>query len=174
MKRSFPRLIPLAAAVLLIGACGAAATLPPQGESASLAGRLSEAVWYAENGDHPNLASTTDGVSILVAPPGDDSTYVNGAFSLNVPDADVVRFSAKVGVPSGTTGSIRFSAFVQNGAEFPKLADVPADASGQMSDFVFDLSPFRGKAVLLILSVSSDGTPLATSAQWVAPQIMLP
>jgi hypothetical protein len=139
-----------------------------------LAGRLSEAVWYAENGDHLNLASTADGVSILVASPGDNSTYVNGAFSLNVPDADVVQFSAKVGVPSGTAGSVRFSAFVQDGADFPKLADVPADANGQMSDFVFDLSAFRGKAVLLILSVSSDGKPLTTSATFAAPQIIVP
>ncbi len=184
MKRSFFRLLLLPSAFVL-AACGAAATLSPEGETPLLSDRLSEAGWYAERGDHPGLASAADGIlledssfhggSIAVLSPGDDSTYVNGAFTINVPDRDVVKLSAKVGLPNGATGTVLFRAFVQNGADFPKLAEVAASADGHLDEFSVDLSPFRGRAVLLILAVSSpDQSPLTTPALWVEPKILTP
>jgi hypothetical protein len=175
MTRPFSRLVPLAVVAAFAAACGATATLPPQLENPSLAGRVGEAVWYAEKGDHANLASASDGNSILVIPPGDESTYVNGAFTIDVPDRDSILFSAKVGLPSGTAGSVQFSAFVQDGTNFPKLADVPSTGDGRLNDFVIDLSRFRGRAVLLILAVSTpDQTPLTVPALWVDPRIITP
>ncbi len=184
MKRAFHRLpLILLGAVAL--ACGAAATLPPQLNDASLATRLQEAVWYAEEGDHTNLAVSgnavlaEDGVthlqSIVVLPPGDASGYVNGAFSILVPDRERVTFDAKVGLPSGSGSSVVFSAYIQNGTEFPLLAQVTASPDGHLDPLTFDLTPFRGKSVLLILATASaDSTPLTTSALWVEPQILTP
>jgi hypothetical protein len=176
MNHPFRRLIPLCLAAAALSACGAAATLPPSIENSSLSARIGEGVWYAENGDHPGLAVPTDnGNSILVVPPGDGSSFVNGAFTIDVPDRESVQFRAQVGLPTGTMGEVRFRAFVQDNGSFPMLADVPAPTDGGLTDFTVDLSHFRGQALLLILAVSTpDLSPLSTSALWVEPAIITP
>jgi hypothetical protein len=154
--------------------CGAVATLPTEPEEGNLSSRVSEAVWYAENGDHPGLAVASEG-SILVLPPGDDSTYVNGAFSLEIPDADSVRLLARVGLGQAGDPPVAFRAYVQDGAQFPMLAEVISPSDGEAGDFIVDLSPFRGRSVLLILAVGTlDATPLRSSALWIDPVVLTP
>ncbi|MFH1263081.1 MAG: hypothetical protein V1495_06515 [Pseudomonadota bacterium] len=176
MPCSFARRFSVSLLLPIVAACGAAATLPPQNDPAGFSDRLTEAVWYAENGDHPNLASLTDtGSTILVVPPGDGSTYVNGVFTVDVPDQDSVAFSARVGLVPGSTAAVRFTAYVQDGSTFPQLADVVAAPGGEPNDFTVDLSAFRGRAVLLILAVSSPGhSALSSSALWIDPRIVTP
>jgi hypothetical protein len=174
MIRPFPRLFTLLIVALSLGACGAAATLPPQDEDGNLVNRSSEAVWYAENGDHLGLAQATEN-SILILPPGDDSTYINGAFSINIPDQEPVAFSAKVALPRGSVGNVLFRAYVQDGASFPMLAEVSVQPETASEDFFVDLSPYRGHSLLLILAVSSpDGSPLRASALWIDPKVLTP
>lgn len=166
--------------------CGAVASLPPQeAESLNLINRTTDAVWYAENGTQEHFASPGDSISaedgqihassILVIPPSNESTYVHGAFSLQIPDQDQVILQAQVGVPSGFSETVVFRVYVQDQTQFPKLAEVTARADGKLDSLSVNLSSYRGKDILLILAIASPkGGSLTSPGLWVNPQILNP
>ncbi len=178
-KRSFL----LLGAVTLVG-CGAAASLPPENESFHLSNRVSEAIWNANGKEYSGLVASSGQVlgedgnlyesSITILPPTEESSQINGTFSINVPDQPVVRFRAQVGVSSQDMDAVVFRVYVQNGPDFPALAEVTAVPDGRLDQIDADLSAYRGKHILLILSTgSATDEYLKNPAFWIRPQLIL-
>jgi len=178
LKRTVGSLVPVA---LFVAACGG--SVPAQEEERiSFSAQLSTAVWYSEAGEAQGLGGPANGVvaedgniyldTISVGAPSDGAAHVSGALTVDVPDRDVVELGVSVGFATGSEGSAIFRVYVQDGEQFPLLAEVVGAADGRLDSLVADLTPYRGENRLIILSVA----PVDHSAVplWIAPQLLTP
>jgi hypothetical protein len=184
MSPTRKRLLFLLSAAVCVG-CGAAASLPPETDVSKLANRLEEGVWYTQAGGQTGLVVPGDDVvtedgfsrpsSILVRIPDADAAYIHGAFSVTVPDQETVWLTTALALPASETRPMTFQLYVQEGSEFPKLAEVVAQPDGQLDQMSVDLSRFRGQNILLILAATGSGSEVSNLAGlWIDPQIVTP
>lgn len=112
--------------------------------------------------------------NVLVAKPNKDALAVYGIYQIDIPDADRITFRAKVGYSyeeNPASGNLVFRLSVQEGNEFPALAEIETPYDGTLKTFETDLSPYRGRFKFLILSVEVKGDNPAPEGIWLAPKI---
>lgn len=117
----------------------------------------------------------SDLLSALVTKPGKtEANYkIYGIYQIDINDADAITFKSDLAVQSeGDDASMLFSLSIQDGDQFPVLADSYVEAS-RPSSMEVDLTEFRGRDKFIILSVeSSQATTDSTEAFWINPRIL--
>jgi len=169
------------AAVFLLAGCGVGEGLPVDYDNVeyNLSDNFKQAVWHDGTDLIDSNPQTEDDAGVFVAPVlmledgevynnvlvskppfKDDAKAVFGIYQVDIPDADRISFIAKVGFPyfdDPAQGQILFKLYIQDGDDFPVLAEFKTPYEGKLKVFEADLTDYRGRNVFVMVSVESLG-----------------
>jgi len=113
--------------------------------------------------------------NVLVNIAGEKSKAVYGIYQLDIPDADEVTFFTKIGfsqIEKPTDDVFTFNISLQEGDEFPTLANLETTYDHVLDVMEVDLTLYRGRFIFLILSVKTKSeNPELMKAIWLDPKI---
>lgn len=171
----FRGLFILLSCIVLLGGCGATATLAPENEkSQSFDQQFEQAVWLSDEGDHRSKVffDAKDSLSIALSP---ETPTVQGAYWVSFADQGPIQFSSSVGYSGPAQTPVTFKLLVQRGAELQTVGETRVDEANRFLPLEADLSKFQGQEVIFILVVSTPEMPSdSLFAYWNHPRLFYP